>query len=83
MNLGAFGVLAYLKTQIAGQVRLLAQAVRRTRQALARGRPSLLSLFMFSLTGIPGTAGFIGKFYVFNADGPGRSHRGWRSSAWS
>ena len=25
----------------------------------------LLSLFLLSLTGIPGTAGFIGKFYVF------------------
>jgi NADH-quinone oxidoreductase subunit N len=27
----------------------------------------LLSLFLLSLTGIPGTAGFIGKFYVFGA----------------
>ena len=41
----------------------------------------LLSLFLLSLTGIPGTAGFIGKFYVFG--GMVRADLcGWPSSAW-
>jgi len=66
MNLGAFGVLAYLKTQqpVTFDYTLDDMA------GLARRSPwaaILMSLFMFSLTGIPGTAGFIGKFYLFNA----------------
>ncbi len=64
MNLGAFGVLAYLKTQMPGKfdysLKQLAGLGRRSPWAAA-----LLSLFLLSLTGIPGTAGFIGKFYVF------------------
>ena len=66
MNLGAFAILAYLKTQDpAGHGYTLAEFA-----GLARRAPwaaVLMSLFMFSLTGIPGTAGFIGKFYLFNA----------------
>jgi NADH-quinone oxidoreductase subunit N len=64
MNLGAFGVLAYLKTQSSDKfdysLRQLAGLGRRSPWAAV-----LLSLFLLSLTGIPGTAGFIGKFYVF------------------
>ncbi|GAB4248918.1 MAG: NADH-quinone oxidoreductase subunit N [Thermoleophilia bacterium] len=66
MNLGAFAVLAYLKTQQPGSFAYsLADFA-----GLARRSPwaaVLMSLFLFSLTGIPGTAGFAGKFYLFNA----------------
>jgi NADH-quinone oxidoreductase subunit N len=66
MNLGAFGVLAYLKTQSPEKfdysLKHLAGLGRRSPWAAV-----LLSLFLLSLTGIPGTAGFIGKFYVFGA----------------
>jgi NADH-quinone oxidoreductase subunit N len=64
MNLGAFGVLANLKMQATEKfdysLKHMAGLGRRSPwQAI------LLSLFLLSLTGIPGTAGFIGKFYVF------------------
>ena len=65
-NLGAFGVLAYLKAQSPEKfdysLKHLAGLGRRSPWAAV-----LLSLFLLSLTGIPGTAGFIGKFYVFGA----------------
>ena len=63
MNLGAFGVLTYLKAQnpqFDYSLKSLSGLGRRSPWAAV-----LLSLFMLSLTGIPGTAGFIGKFYVF------------------
>jgi NADH-quinone oxidoreductase subunit N len=64
MNLGAFGVLAYLKAQNPDKfdysLKQFAGLGRRSPWAAV-----LLSLFLLSLTGIPGTAGFIGKFYVF------------------
>jgi NADH-quinone oxidoreductase subunit N len=66
MNLGAFGVLAYLKTQSPDK---FDYSLKRL-SGLGRRSPwaaSLLSLFLLSLAGIPGTAGFIGKFYVFGA----------------
>jgi NADH-quinone oxidoreductase subunit N len=66
MNMGAFGILAYLKTQqpvtFDYSLHDLAGLGRRSPWAAI-----LMGLFMFSLTGIPGTAGFIGKFYLFNA----------------
>jgi len=66
MNLGAFGVLAYLKTQAPDKfdysLKSLAGLGRRSPWSAV-----LLSLFLLSLAGIPGTAGFIGKFYVFGA----------------
>jgi NADH-quinone oxidoreductase subunit N len=65
MNLGAFGILAYLKTQMPERcdysLKQFAGLGRRSPWAAI-----LLSLFLLSLTGIPGTAGFIGKFYVFS-----------------
>jgi NADH-quinone oxidoreductase subunit N len=65
MNLGAFAVLAYLKAQAPDKfdysLKQLAGLGRRSPWAAV-----LLSLFLVSLTGIPGTAGFIGKFYVFS-----------------
>jgi NADH-quinone oxidoreductase subunit N len=64
MNLGAFGVLGYLKTQMPDgfdySLNRFAGLGRRSPWAAL-----LLTLFLLSLTGIPGTAGFIGKFYVF------------------
>jgi NADH-quinone oxidoreductase subunit N len=66
MNLGAFGVLAYLKSQAPSKfdysLKHMAGLGRRSPWAGV-----LLSLFLLSLTGIPGTAGFIAKFYVFGA----------------
>jgi len=64
MNLGAFGVLAYLKAQMPDKfdysLKYFAGLGRRSPLAAI-----LLTVFLISLTGIPGTAGFIGKFYVF------------------
>jgi NADH-quinone oxidoreductase subunit N len=64
MNLGAFAVLV-----------VLASAGRDCEQlsdvaGLARTHPglaALLTLFLLSLAGIPGTVGFVGKFLVFKA----------------
>jgi NADH-quinone oxidoreductase subunit N len=65
MNLGAFAVLTYLKGQNPDKfdysLKQFAGLGRRSPWAAV-----LLSLFLLSLTGIPGTAGFIGKFYVFS-----------------
>jgi NADH-quinone oxidoreductase subunit N len=64
MNLGAFGVLAYLNSQSPEKfdysLKCMAGLGRRSPWAAV-----LLALFLLSLAGIPGTAGFIGKFYVF------------------
>jgi NADH-quinone oxidoreductase subunit N len=65
MNLGAFAVLTYLKGQSPDKF------TYSLKQFAGLGRRSpwaavLLSLFMLSLAGIPGTAGFIGKFYLFS-----------------
>jgi NADH-quinone oxidoreductase subunit N len=64
MNIGAFTVVIMLRSgeckgdEIADY------------QGLAKTHPlasALMLIFMFSLTGIPPTAGFIGKFYLFMA----------------
>jgi NADH-quinone oxidoreductase subunit N len=62
MTLGAFAVLEYLSTsgQPAERMEDLA--------GLSRRRPGmalLMVLFLFSLIGIPATAGFMGKFLLF------------------
>lgn len=66
MNLGAFGILAYLKTQqpaaFSYSLAEFAGLGRRSPWAAV-----LMGLFMFSLTGMPGTAGFVGKFYLFSS----------------
>ncbi len=62
MNLGAFGVLILLARR--GQELNSIEDL----QGLAQSQPwaaALMGLFMFSLAGIPPTAGFMGKFYVF------------------
>jgi NADH-quinone oxidoreductase subunit N len=64
VNLGAFGVISALsrggREPIGGQ----------DLAGLSERRPALaaaLTVFLVSLTGIPVTAGFVGKFYLFNA----------------
>jgi NADH-quinone oxidoreductase subunit N len=64
MNTGAFAVIILLKSEgfAADQIS--------DYEGLSRSRPlvaALMLLFMFSLTGIPPTAGFTGKFYIFNS----------------
>jgi NADH-quinone oxidoreductase subunit N len=64
MNLGAFAVLIALANRGRDCERLEDLAgLARTRPGLA----ALLTLFMLSLAGIPGTVGFIAKFVVFKA----------------
>lgn len=62
MTLGAFGVLHYLSTPEHPVETMDDMA------GLARGRPGmalLMSLFLFSLIGIPITVGFLGKLWLF------------------
>jgi NADH:ubiquinone oxidoreductase subunit 2 (subunit N) len=64
MNLGAFGVVVVLAHRGKDCERMESLA------GLATARPglaALMTLFMVSLAGIPGTAGFIGKFVIFSA----------------
>jgi NADH-quinone oxidoreductase subunit N len=64
VNLGAFGTIAALARE--GREPLTLSDVA----GLAERRPALaatLAVFLVSLTGIPVTAGFVGKFYLFNA----------------
>ncbi|MFT7619035.1 MAG: NADH-quinone oxidoreductase subunit N [Planctomycetota bacterium] len=63
-NIGAFAVLSYLEKDAGGGLDYDDLAGLKSKQpflALA------LSAFMLSLAGIPGTAGFIGKYNVFAA----------------
>jgi NADH-quinone oxidoreductase subunit N len=64
MNLGAFGVVVVLASRGRDCEQIESFA------GLARSRPglaALMTLFMISLAGIPGTAGFMGKWQVFAA----------------
>jgi NADH-quinone oxidoreductase subunit N len=64
MNVGAFAVVILLDRSGRGFDSL------EDFRGLSKTRPGvafLMLLFMFSLTGIPPTAGFIGKFYLFTA----------------
>jgi NADH-quinone oxidoreductase subunit N len=64
MNLGAFGVVVALANRGNDCERVASFAgLARTRPGLA----ALMALFMFSLAGIPGTAGFLGKLRIFMA----------------
>lgn len=64
MNLGAFAIVTILS-------RIEDKLVNLTDYAgLGAKRPGLaavLSLFLLSLAGVPGTAGFAGKFFIFRA----------------
>jgi NADH-quinone oxidoreductase subunit N len=64
VNLGGFGVLSSLAR--AGREPLTLQDVA----GLAERRPALaaaLTVYLVSLTGVPVSAGFVGKFYLFGA----------------
>jgi NADH-quinone oxidoreductase subunit N len=64
MNLGAFGVIVALARNGQDLDRISDFAgLSRTRPGLA----ALMTLFMISLAGIPGTVGFIAKFTIFAA----------------
>ena len=64
VNLGGFGVIAALSRDGREPVGIDDLA------GMAQRRPALaaaLAVFLVSLTGIPVTAGFVGKFYLFSA----------------
>ena len=64
VNLGGFGALAALARD--GREPLTLDDVA----GLARRRPALaaaIAMYMISLTGVPVSAGFVGKFYLFRA----------------
>jgi len=62
MNMGAFAVIVMLRTEgFKGDSITDYEGLAKTHPFLS----ALMLIFMFSLTGIPPTAGFIGKLYVF------------------
>src|SRR5665213_473461 len=64
MNAGAFGVISYLSGYNEARTNLSDYA------GIARRHPvaaAALAVFLLSLIGIPFTAGFFGKFYVFTS----------------
>ena len=64
MNMGAFGVVIMLrKAGERGEDISDFAGLGKTNKTAA----FLMLIFMFSLTGIPPTAGFIGKFYIFQS----------------
>ena len=74
MNIGAFAVIIMLRSEgFKGEDIDDYQGLSKTHPLAA----VLMLIFMFSLTGIPPTAGFIGKLYIFMA----RSMRDIRGSS--
>lgn len=64
MNIGAFAVIIMLRTEgFDGNNISDYEGLSKTHPLLA----FLMLIFMFSLTGIPPTAGFVGKIYLFKA----------------
>lgn len=64
MNLGAFGVVILLERQNADYVKIDKCAGLGIKYPLLG---TAMTIFMMSLAGIPPFAGFVGKFYIFNA----------------
>ncbi len=64
MNLGAFGIVAMIEGKDETNLTFDSYSGLASRQPLLA---AMLSLFMFSLAGIPPFAGFFGKYYVFIA----------------
>ncbi len=62
MNIGAFGVVALLGKK-EGEYNMISDFAGLGFKNPATG--VVMSIFMFSLAGIPPTAGFMGKFYIF------------------
>lgn len=64
MNIGAFAILILMRSEkVRGESLDDFKGLSKRHPLTA----ALMLLFMFSLTGIPPTAGFIGKFYLFRA----------------
>jgi len=64
MNIGAFTVVILMRTEgVKAEDLSDYEGLSKTHPLLA----GLMLIFMFSLTGIPPTAGFVGKFYLFVA----------------
>jgi NADH-quinone oxidoreductase subunit N len=63
-NIGAFAVVAYVSSKGEKYVRVDDFAGLAQRQP---GMAAMLSIFLFSLIGVPLTGGFFGKFYIFKA----------------
>jgi NADH-quinone oxidoreductase subunit N len=62
MNIGAFAVIIMLRTEgFKGDKITDYEGLSKTHPVIA----AFMLVFMFSLTGIPPTAGFMGKFYLF------------------
>lgn len=64
MNIGAFGIIAIIEGKEETNLDINSYAGLGNKYPLLAGA---LSLFMFSLAGIPPFAGFFGKYYVFIA----------------
>jgi len=64
MNIGAFAVIGYVASRNERFVKIEDLAGLGRRQPAAA---ALLSIFVFSLIGVPLTGGFVGKFYIFQA----------------
>lgn len=62
MNLGAFGVIALIEGKEEANLEINSYSGLSSKYPVLAGA---LSLFMFSLAGIPPFAGFFGKYYVF------------------
>ena len=64
MNLGAFAIVTMLGR---GEDKLVNLTDFAGLGAKRPGLAALLSVFLLSLAGVPGTAGFAGKFFIFRA----------------
>ncbi len=62
MNIGAFAILSMLETEGGGNLSFDDYSGLSKRNPLLA---ALMAIFMFSLTGLPPFAGFLGKYYVF------------------
>jgi NADH-quinone oxidoreductase subunit N len=63
-NLGAFGVVSIIEGEHEGNLSYEQYAGLGSRKPLLAG---LLSVFLFSLTGLPPFSGFVGKYYLFES----------------
>jgi len=64
MNIGAFGVVIYMEKSEEEVLKISDYAGLGFKKPFAA---ICMTLFMFSLAGIPPTAGFMGKFYIFSS----------------